>query len=128
MAIIAQPVIDNLQLSVQRDVGNGEVTVEYDINWPKFAQLTDLAYQERVELVGVDTGGNTTLFVFPMLVNGISPNGNETTHRTRDATIDWDDLNEDPAGDDELAAVVTLTPLLPVPVSAQSPQVVVSSP
>jgi hypothetical protein len=128
MAIVSKPVIDNLQLSVQRDVGNGEITVDYDINWPKFAQLTDLAYQERVELAGVDSSGNTTLFVFPMLVNGISPNGDDTTHRTRTATIDFDDLNEDSAGDDELAAVVTLTPLLPAQVSAQSPQVVVSSP
>jgi hypothetical protein len=128
MAIVVQPVIDNLELSVVRDVGNGEITVDFDVNWPKFAQLTDLPYQEKVEILGVDASGNTTLFIFPMLVNGISPNGNATTHRTRTATLDFDDLNEDPAGDDELAAVVTLTPLLPGPVSAQSPQVVVNSP
>ena len=127
MAIIIQPMIDDLELTIRKDVANAEVTVEYDIHWSNFDQLTNLPYSERWELVGVDTVGNTTLYVGPMLVGGISSNNNDTTHRTHVQTIAWTELDEDVA-DDEIAVVVTLTPQLPVQRTRQSPQVVVSSP
>jgi hypothetical protein len=128
MAIITKPMIDDLELTIRRDVANAEVTAKYRINWSTFDQLTNLSYTERWELVGVDPGGNTTLYIGPSLVGGISSNGNASTDREQLATIGWTELDEDPNGSDEIALVVTLTPLLPVQRSAQSAQVSVTSP
>ncbi len=100
----------------------------YDVNWSNFDQLTNLAYNEKWEIVGDDNGVTNTIFVGPILVNGISSNGNATTHRTKTATIAWADLDEDPNNLDEIAAVVTLTPLLPVTRVAKSALVVVDAP
>ena len=128
MAIITKPMIDDLELAIRRDVANAEVTATYRINWSTFDQLTNLAYTEKWELVGVDPGGNTTLYIGPSLVGGISSNGNTSTDREQLATIGWTELDEDPNGFDDIALVVTLTPLLPVQRSAQSAQVSVTSP
>lgn len=128
MAIIIKPMIDNLQLVVQKDIANAEISVEYDVNWSSFDQLTNLGYNERWELVGDDNGVTTTIFVGPMLVNGISSNSNTKTHRIKAATIPWSDLNEDPNGLDEIAVVVTLTPQLPVTRVAKSALVSVDAP
>jgi hypothetical protein len=128
MAIIIKPMITNLVLAVQRDIANAEITVDYDVNWSNFDQLTNLSYSEKWELVGDDNGVTATIFVGPSLVNGISSNGNATTHRTQTATIPFSDLDEDPNGLDEIAAVVTLTPKLPVPRVAKSALVTVDAP
>lgn len=128
MAIITKPMIDNLTLTIQRDVSNAEVTVDYDVNWSNFDQLTNVAYTERWELVGVDPLSTGTIFVGPSLVNGISANGNQSTHRTQQATIAFASLDEDPNGIDEISAVVTLTPSLPTVKTAQSTQVTVTAP
>ena len=128
MAIITKPMIDNLQLVIQRDIANAEISVEFDVNWSNFDQLTNLAYGEKWELVGDDNGVTNTIYVGPILVNGISSNGNATTHRTKVATIPWSDLNEDPNGLDEIAVVVTLTPQLPTTRVAKSALVSVAAP
>jgi hypothetical protein len=128
MAIITKPMIDDLELTISRDIANANVEVGYKVNWSTFDQLTNLSYTEQWKLVGVDTVGNTTIYTGPSLVNGISSNGNTSTQRTHTETIPWADLDEDPSGLDEIAVVVTLTPLLPVAKSAQSAQVVVTAP
>ena len=128
MAIIAKPMIDDLELTITKDIANAEVAVTYTVNWSTFDQLTNLSYTERWELVGVDPGGNTTFFTGPSLVGGISSNGNTSTARTHASTIPWSDLDEDPNGPDEIAVVVTLTPQLPVQRTAQSAQVNVTAP
>ena len=128
MAIIAKPMIDDLELTIQKDIANADVTVTYKVNWSTFDQLTNLSYTERWELVGVDAAGNTTIFTGPSLVGGISSNNNTFTERTHESTIPWSDLDEDPNGLDEIAVVVTLTPLLPVQRTAQSAQVIVTAP
>ena len=112
--------ISNLVLTVDKDVANANITVDWDINWSKFDQLTNLSYGEVWKIVGIDGVLNTTLFVGPNLVNGVSSNGNLTTHRTKVATIPLSDLDEDTTTDDDLAAVVTLTPQLPTTRTAQS--------
>ncbi len=127
MAIITKPMIDNLQLVITPDVANAEVSVEYDVNWSNFDQLTNLAYNEKWEIVSDDAGVTATIYVGPMLIGGISSNGNASTHRTKGATIPWADLNEDPNGLDEIAVVVTLTPTLPVTRVAKSALVTVDS-
>jgi hypothetical protein len=120
--------IENVQLTIVKDTANADITVEYDIHWRPFDQLTNLKYSEQWRLEGIDPNKSDTLFVGPVLVGGISSNGNDTTHRTKTATIAWADLDEDPNGLDEIAVVVTLTPLLPTAEVAQSAQVVVAAP
>ncbi len=128
MAIVTQPMIDNLQLTIVKDTANADITAEYDIQWSQFDQLTNLKYSEQWRLDGLDPNKSDTLYVGPIVVGGISSNGNATTHRTKVATIAWADLDEDPNGLDEIALVVTLTPLLPTAQVAQSAQVVVTAP
>ena len=128
MAIFTKPMIDKLQLVITRDVANAEITVDYDVNWSNFDQLTNLSYSEKWEIVGDDSGTTSTIYVGPMLVNGFSSNGNATTHRTKGATIPWSDLDEDPNNLDEIAVVVTLTPVLPVVRVAKSALVTVDAP
>ena len=60
-----------------------------------------------------------SLGLVPIPLFGISYDGQPTTHRSKSFTIAWTDLNEDP-DDDEIRAVVTLTPQLPVATSRES--------
>ena len=135
MATISTP-----QLSIVRDVDNADITVTYTITWSAFDQLTNLSYTESWKLIGDDTGqdgdnlpvGDDTipmgLMSFPL--GGLRSNGQATTSRTLTKTIGWDDLNEDDNGtnlDDEIRAVVTLSPLLPVTTSRESAAVVVTA-
>ncbi|HET6833249.1 MAG TPA: hypothetical protein VFH30_05235 [Acidimicrobiales bacterium] len=129
MAILQLPKVDDVELTLQQDVANAVFTIEFDINWSEFDQLTNLAYTEVVKLVGNDPNRQQDLFTGPILANGISSNGEKTTHRVHgDFTIPWSDLDEDPGAGDEIVAVVTLTPRLPVPVTAQSDVLDVVSP
>lgn len=128
MAVVTRPLIEGVELTIRKDVANAEVTGQYRINWSEFAVQTDLAHREQWELVGVDPNGTTTLFVGRSPVNGIRPDGEQSTQRTLQATIPWGDLEEDVNGVDEIALRVTLEPLLPTAYSALSPEVVVSSP
>lgn len=128
MAIMPRPLIDNLTLSLQQDVANAVLTVEYDINWPEFARNTDIAYTESVRLIGMNTFPPQVLWTNPILANGLSANGDKTTHREHSDTIAWDVLDENPSGDDQIAAEVTLTPRLPVAVTRQSAVTVVQAP
>ena len=136
MATISTP-----QLSIVRDVDNADITVTYTVTWSAFDQLTNLSYTESWKLIGDDTGqdgdnlpvGDDTipmgLMSFPL--GGLRSNGQATTSRTLNKTIGWDDLNEDDNGanlDDEIRAVVTLTPVLPVTTSRESAAVVVVAP
>jgi len=129
MAILQLPKVDDVELTLQQDVANAVFTIEFDINWSEFDQLTNLSYTEVVKLVGNDPNRQQDLFTGPILANGISSNGEKTTHRVHgDFTIPWSDLDEDPGAGDEIVAVVTLTPRLPVPVTAQSDVLDVVSP
>jgi hypothetical protein len=129
MAILQLPKVDDVELTLQQDVANAVFTIEFDINWSEFDQLTNLAYTEVVKLVGNDPNRQQDLFTGPILANGISSNGEKTTHRVHgDFTIPWSDLDEDPGAGDEIVAVVTLTPRLPVPVTGQSDVLDVVSP
>jgi len=128
MALIFKPMIDNLTLVIVKDIANAEISVEWDVNWSNSDQLTNLVYGEKWELVGDDNGVLNTIFTGPILVGGISSNGNATTHRSKSATIPWADLDEDPNNLDEIAAVVTLTPRVPVVQVAKSAVVSVDAP
>jgi hypothetical protein len=89
--IIPRPVIDHMEPELDKDVAGCIVRFGYDINWPEFARSTNLAYQEKVELVNVDPGGSPmVLYTWPLRALGIQPNG-VTTHRTFEQAIPWAD-------------------------------------
>ena len=125
---LSPPMISNLALTLDKDIANAKVEVKYNINWSAFDQLTNLSYTEAWSLVALDGVTKTTLYTGPTLISGVSFNGSATTARTKTATIPWSDLDEDVNDDDEIAAVVTLTPKLPTTRTAQSATVVVNAP
>ncbi len=126
------PTINNLTLAVVKDVANALITVDYDIKWDAFDQSTDLEYDESWKLIGDDTnqdGDNLPIGDDPISLGGLMPilrvssSGQAVTHRTQTKTIAFGNLDEDisiPDPDDEIRAVVTLRPLLPVSTSRES--------
>ncbi len=131
--------VSNLNLTVVRDVANAEITVEYDIVWSNFDQLTNLPYVDSFRLIEDDTnqdgddlpaGDDPISLTGPIFVVPISSNGHAVTHRTKTATLPFANLNKDDNGgnvDDEIRAIVTLTPRLPIPVSRESNLVTVTA-
>lgn len=125
------PRITDVQLTIERDpnpaVTQFDIQLGYTIVWDPFSQATNLAFSERWELVGVDGTTTTTLWTGPLSIAGLRSNGNASTDRTQHATVSATVLDEDPSAQDEIAAVITLTPLLPYPTSGQSNTVSVSA-
>ena len=136
--------VSNIALSIVRNVANAQVTLTYDINWSNFDQLTNLPYVDSFRLIGDDTGqdgdngvtGDDSIFtglIFPLFpVVTVSSNGQAVTHRTKNLVFPFANLNEDgtlvaPNNDDEIRAVVTLTPRLPVAISTESSVVTVNA-
>ena len=131
--------ITNLTLSIVKDVANADITVKYDINWSDFDKLTGLQYMESWKLIGDDTGqdgddgvaGDDPISLGLMPVFFLSANGQDVTERTLTKTLAFNKLNEDTFsgsdGDDEIRAVVTLTPSLPATVSRESGVFVVNA-
>lgn len=125
--------ISNLTLSIVKDVANADITVEYDINFSNFDVLTDLSYFDACRLIGDDTnqdGDETTTPGDDQIAGGsmttflVLPAGQTSLHRKRTLTIAFSNLNEDTFagadGDDEIRALVTLTPQLPTTTSRES--------
>ena len=133
--------LSNVTLSIVRDVANAVMTVEYDINWSAFDRATGITYLETFRFIEDDTGQDGDELLTPgddainsglQLVTFVSANGAATTHRTKSRTIEFDLLNRDTsalpsAGDDEIRAVVELTPQLPVATSRESTVVTVTA-
>lgn len=135
--------VSNLTLAIQV-VNNGpnleaKIEVEYDIVFNSFDQNSNQPYAESCRLIGDDTGilppedgvddqiPGGTLFPFPIPpFNQVASNGAASVHRVRTKTLPLNNLNEDQGAipnPDELRAVVTLTPVVPVAVSRESSQV-----
>ena len=123
--------ISNATLSILKDVANAEITFEFDINWDNLDQSTNLQYDGSWKLIGDDTGqdgdgapvGDDPIGLGLMPLIRVSSNGQAVTHRVKTKTIAFSVLNEDTSAvdpDDEIRAVVTLTPLLPVATSRES--------
>ena len=73
MAILQPPKIDNVELTLDKDVANANFKVEFDINWSAFDQATNLPYTEVVKLVGSDPNRQQDLFTGPILAKGSAP-------------------------------------------------------
>jgi len=131
--------ITNLTLSIVRSVANAQVTIDYDINWSLFDQASNLSYIDTFRLIEDDTnedGDNLPVGDDPVTlgvlipIGPVSSNGQAVTHRTKNVTIPFANLNKDDNGnnlDDEIRAIVTLTPQLPVAISRESNKVEVNA-
>lgn len=131
--------VANMNLSIVRQVANAEITLTYDIVFSSFDQATDLAYFESWRLIGDDTGqdgedgvaGDDAISMGFTAVATVSSNGAASIARTKTKTLAWSALNEDTGAlfsDDEIRAVVTLTPQLPAVTSRESAMVLVTAP
>jgi hypothetical protein len=128
------------------------VTAGYRINWSTYDQESEQPYREVCKLIGDDTGitpaedGVDDAIVngqlFPQLLfppfppvlgqplivlpfSTVSSNGQPFTDRLHTKTINLSNLDEDQdpvPNPDEIRAVVTLTPVLPVAVTRESAQ------
>jgi hypothetical protein len=128
------------------------VSAAYRINWSTYDQESEQPYREVCKLIGDDTGitpaedgtddtiANGQLFPqllfppFPPLpgqplivlpFQTVSSNGQPFTDRVHTKTINLSNLDEDQdpvPNPDEIRAVVTLTPVLPVAVTRESAQ------
>ena len=131
------PTISNLTLSLVKDVANMDITFEFDIEWNAFEQATDLEFDEAWKVIGDDTNqdgdnlpvGDDPISLGLIPIVRVSSNGNAVTHRTKTRTIAFSSFDEDVGvnEDDEIRAVVTLTPLLPVATSRESNMVPVNA-
>jgi hypothetical protein len=132
--------LSNITLSIVRDVANAVITFEYDVNWSTYDQLTNLPYWETWKLIGDDTGqdlddagtGDDPVNIGLFTLSSIASNGQASTHRVKSRTVAFADLDEDDnalpsIADDEIRAVVTLTPQLPAAVSRESNLVTVTA-
>ncbi len=128
----------NVTLSILRNVANANATVTYTINWSAFDQASNLQYAESIRFIGDDTGqdgdtgpvGDDPINIGLTFIALLSSNGQATSARTRSFTFPFANLNEDNVvgnTDDEIRAVVTLTPRLPLTVNAESNVVTVAA-
>jgi len=135
--------LSNVTLGIVRNVANADITVGYTINWSTFDQLSNLTYTSSFRLIGDDTNedgddaalGDDPISIGLQMLRVHSSNGRpSTTVNVGPFTIPWANLDEDgalptaSARDDEIRAVVTLTPLLPTATSRESAKVTVLSP
>jgi hypothetical protein len=135
--------LSNVSLGIVRDVANADLTLSYTITWSAFDQLTNLSYFSSFRVIGDDTGqdgdnlplGDDAIPIGLQLLRVHSSNGQaSTTVNVPTFTIPWVALDEDgslaaaDAKDDEIRAVVTLTPQLPAATSRESAVVPVLSP
>lgn len=128
----------NVNLAIVRNVANANATVTYTVNWSAFDQASNLQYLESIRFIGDDTGqdgdtgpaGDDPISIGLTFSVLLSANGQASTSRTRSFTFPFANLDEDSVlgnSDDEIRAVVTLTPRLPVTINAESNVVVVAA-
>lgn len=128
----------NVNLAIVRNVANANATVTYTVNWSAFDQASNLQYLESIRFIGDDTGqdgdtgpaGDDPISIGLTFSVLLSANGQASTSRTRSFTFPFANLDEDSVlgnSDDEIRAVVTLTPRLPVAINVESNVVVVAA-
>jgi hypothetical protein len=133
--------ISNLRLTLARNIANVTITIDYDIVFSDFDRRTNLQYMESWRLIGDDTNqdgddgpiGDDPVLGVGALSSLVTSNGLTTLHRSRTRTEAWTTLDEDaglpaPANDDEIRAVVTLTPQLPTAGRFESAAQLISAP
>lgn len=128
--------------TITRDTANALVALNYTVNYDEFDVESNIGYHETYKLIGDDTNqdgddgaaGDSQVGVSFFFVSPQRANGSTSRQRTQSWTLPWATLNEDTAlgsaaaNDDEIRAVVTLEPELPVTTVRESSTIVVLSP
>jgi hypothetical protein len=128
--------------TITKDVANARVNLIYTVNYDEFDIESNVGYHETYKLRGDDTFqdgddngvGDDPVGVTFFFVNPQRANGQSSVQRNQNWTLPWADLNEDSAlgsallNDDEIRAVVTLEPELPVTTVRESIARVVTAP
>jgi hypothetical protein len=125
--------LSNVALKITPDVANADIVLVYEIDYDDTDVATNQQYDEVAKLIGVDVGVDPVIVAGgddPIVDGQLSPAGsvvsaNGASKQTRKfaTTIPLANLNEDVPpvpNPDEIRASVTLTPILPQAVSAQS--------
>lgn len=122
---------------VVRDVGNAELTLDYDIVFDDFDVATNVGYRESWKYVEADAGfdgdidtDDDQIGFGEGLRNPVHANGRTSLTRHRHRTVVWSDLNLDNdtwMGDEEIRGEVKLEPLLPTTVEAESDVVLIDA-
>ena len=127
--------------TIDRDVANANVRLFYTVNYDEFDKATNVGYRESYKIAGDDTvqdgddgaPGDDAVGVGFFFLSPQRSNGRDSVDREQEWTLPWATLNEDnalgfPANDDEIRAVVTLVPELPLTATRESFAITVSSP
>jgi hypothetical protein len=121
-------IISNVQLDIDINVSNADITVDYDINWDAFDRASRQGYREVLRVVGDDDGveqelaGGLLSPILPFIPVVLRSDGAATLHRHFEKTIPSSILNEDPTplDNDAIRVRVTLTPIMPATRTAVS--------
>ena len=129
------------RFTITRDTANADVELDYTVNYDEFDVQSNIGYHETYKLIGDDTNqdgddgapGDSQVGVSFFFVSPQRANNRPSVQRTQTWTLPWATLNEDTAlgalaNDDEIRAVVTLEPELPVTTVRESSTIVVLSP
>lgn len=130
------------RFTIVRDHANANIELDYTVNYDTFDKVTDMGYDESWRLIGDDTSqdgddgvpGDDAVGVRFFFVSPQRSNGQDSVDRKHAWTLPWATLDEDHAlgsvanNDDEIRAVVTLVPELPVTATRESVALTVSSP
>jgi len=122
--------IGPVELKVRLKNEEAFVEVAYEIGFDSYDQHSNQAYVEVCRLIGDDTGtgdppgpDQTLGFLTPLFVTNTRSDGKATLKRDWKKTFRKTDLDEDRGtvpNPDELRAGVTLTPVQPAAVTAES--------
>ena len=128
------------RFTITRNTANADVELDYTVNYDEFDVQSNVGYHETYKLIGDDTNqdgddgapGDNQVGVSFFFVSPQRANNRTSVQRTQAWTLPWATLNEDTAlgaaNDDEIRAVVTLEPELPVTTVRESSAIVVLSP
>lgn len=130
--VVTKAPIDDITLTITRGpdpaVNQFDIELSYRINWSSFDQLTNLSYREVWQLVGMDGAAYNVLYSAGGLFVFVSSNGNASTRRTKQVTVQASTLDEDPNGLDEIAAEIVLQPVYPGEMRVLSAPTIVAAP
>lgn len=130
------------RFTITKNTANADVELDYTVNYDEFDVESNIGYHETYKLMGDDTNqdgddgaaGDNQVGVGFFFVSPQRANGNTSVQRTQTWTLPWASLNEDSAlgsalaNDDEIRAVVTLEPELPVTAVKESTALFLQSP
>jgi hypothetical protein len=116
--------VNNVNLNINIDVGNADIRVTYSLIGNSFDIASGQPYREVVKLIGVDNlpedGTNEDIIGGQIIDTTVVFANASPIPRNWSRTILKSILNEDNPGQDEIRAIVTLTPIPASPANSSS--------